>query len=191
MVKLAINVLLVLALLTLNVFASDSDGNKISNLESTILYNETVLKYESYDAGAISGSFDVKFTAMVISDPVKSKTVATGMKVTIIGDKNATSTVYLDSAEVQNLSNAIALVKSVSEKNATEKIEPYTEILYSSKGGFKFGYLNKGVNAGVFESRSGLSIRTPSMESVFKDDEKRLGQIQSIIATVLFNVSRK
>ena len=191
MVKLAINVLLVLALLTLNVFASDSDGNKISNLESTILNNETVLKYESYDAGAISGSFDVKFTAMVISDPVKSKIVATGMKVTIIGDKNATSTVYLDSAEVQNLSNAIALVKSVSEKNATEKIEPYTEILYSSKGGFKFGYLNKGVNAGVFESRSGLSIRTPSMESVFKDDEKRLGQIQSIIATVLFNVSRK
>lgn len=191
MVKLAINVLLVLALLTLNVFASDSDGNKISNLESTILNNETVLKYESYDAGAISGSFDVKFTAMVISDPVKSKIVATGMKVTIIGDKNATSTVYLDSAEVQNLSNAIALVKSVSEKNATEKIEPYTEIIYSSKGGFKFGYLNKGVNAGVFESRSGLSIRTPSMESVFKDDEKRLGQIQSIIATVLFNVSRK
>ena len=96
MVKLAFNVLLVLALLTLNVFASDSDGNKISNLESTILNNETVLKYESYDAGAISGSFDVKFIAMVITDPVKSKIVATGMKVIIIGDKNVTSTVYLD-----------------------------------------------------------------------------------------------
>ena len=191
MVKLAFNVLLVLALLTLNVFASDSDGNKISNLESTILNNETVLKYESYDSGAISGSFDVKFTAMVITDPVKSKVVATGMKVTIIGEKNATSTVYLDSGEVLNLSNAITLVKSVSEKYATEKIEPYTEILYSSKGGFKFGYLNKGVNAGVFDSRSALFIRTPSMESIFKDDEKRLGQIQSIIANVLFNVSRK
>jgi len=191
MVKLTINVLLVLALLTLNVFASDSDGNKISNLESTILNNETVLKYESYDAGTISGSFDVKFTAMVVTDPVKSKVVATGMKVTIIGEKNATSTIYLDSGEVLNLSNAITLVKSVSEKYATEKIEPYTEILYSSKGGFKFGYLNKGVNAGVFESRSALSIRTPSMESIFKDDEKRLGQMQSIIANVLFNVSRK
>ena len=113
------------------------------------------------------------------------------MKVTIIGEKNATSTVYLDSGEVLNLSNAITLVKSVSEKYATEKLEPYTEVLYSSKGGFKFGYLNKGVNTGVFESRSALSIRTPTMESIFKDDEKRLGQIQSIIANVLFNVSRK
>ena len=191
MVKLAFNVLLVLALLTLNVFASESDGNKISNLESTILNNEAVLKYESYDSGTISGSFDVKFTAMVITDPVKYKMVATGMKVTIIGDKNVTSTVYLDSGDVLNLSNAIALVKSISEKYATEKIEPYTEILYSSKGGFKFGYLNKGVNAGVFDSRSALFIRTPSMESIFKDDEKRLGQIQSIIANALFNVSRK
>jgi hypothetical protein len=191
MVKLGVNVLLVSALLTFNVFASDLDGSKISNLESTILNNETVLKHESYDAGAISGSFDVKFTAMVLTDPVKSKIVATGLKVTIIGDKNVTSTVYLDSGEVQNLSNAITLVKSISEKYATEKIDPYTEILYSSKGGFKFGYLNKGVNAGVFDSNSSLFIRTPSMESIFKDDEKRFGQMQTIIANVLFNVSRK
>ncbi|MDD2542759.1 MAG: hypothetical protein PHH28_17195 [Desulfuromonadaceae bacterium] len=191
MIKLAINVLLVLALLTCNVFASDSAGSKMSNLESTLLNNETVLKYESYDSGAINGSFDVKFTAMVVTDPAKSKKVATGMKVTIIGDKDATSTVYLDSDEVQNLSNAIASIKTISEKYATEKIEPYTEILYSSKGGFKFGYLNKGVNAGVFESRSALFIRTPSMQSIFNDDEKRWGQMQSIIANVLFNVSRK
>jgi hypothetical protein len=191
MMKLVINVLLVLVLLAFNVFASDSDGSKISNLESTLLNNETVLKYESYDAGTISGSLDAKFTAMVITDPVKSKIVATGMKVTIIGDKNATSTVYLDSGEVQSLSNAITLVKSISEKNATEKLEPYTEIVYSSKGGFKFGYLNKGVNSGMFDSRSSLFIRTPSMESILKDDEKRFGQIQSVIANVLFNVSRK
>lgn len=191
MVKIAVNVLLVLALLTVNVFASDSEVHKISNLESTILNNETVLKYESYDSGAISGSTDVKFTAMVITDPAKAKMVASGMKVTITGDKNATSTVYLDSEEVQSLSKANTLVKSVSEKYATEKIEPNTEILYSSKGGFKYGYLNKGVNAGVFESRSSLFIRTPTMESIIKDDEKRLGQIQSIIANVLFNLSRK
>ncbi len=188
--KLAINVLLVLALLTCNVFASESAGSKMSNLESTLLNNETVLKYENYDSGAISGSFDVKFTAMVVADPATSKKVATGMKVTIIGDKDVTSSVYLDSDEVQNLSNAIASIKTISEKYATEKIEPYTEILYSSKGGFKFGYLNKGVNAGVFESRSALFIRTPSMQSIFTDDEKRWGQMQSIIATVLFNVSR-
>ena len=56
MLKLAVNVLLVLALCTLNAFASDTAGKKISNLESTILNNETVLKYDSYDSGAMSGS---------------------------------------------------------------------------------------------------------------------------------------
>lgn len=191
MLKLAINVLLLSALLALNAFASDSEGKKISNLESTILNSETVLKYDSYDAGSISGSFDVKFTAMVITDPVKSNVVATGMKVTILGDKDATSTVYLDSDEVQNLSNAITLIKSISEKYATEKREPYTELLYSSKGGYKFGYLNKGGNAGMFESSSSYFIRTPSMESLIKNDEKRLGQMQSIIANVLFKVGSK
>jgi hypothetical protein len=191
MLKLAINVLLVLVLSTLTAIASDSDVKKISNLESTILNNETVLKYESYDAGTISGSFDVKFTAMVITDPVKSNMVATGMKVTIIGDKNITSTVYLDSEEVKNLSNAIALIKTFSEKNATEKVEPFTELLYSSKGGFKFGYVNKGINSGMFESNSALFIRTPTLESTLKNDEKRLGQIQSIIANALYKMSSK
>lgn len=191
MLKLAVNVLLVLALFTLNAFASDSESKKMSNLESTILNNETVLKYESYDAGMISGSFDVKFTAMVITDPVKSNVVTTGMKVTIIADKNITSTVYLDSEEVQNLSNAIALVKTISEKYATEKIEPYTEVLYSSKGGFKFGYLNRGISSGMFESNSALFIRTPAMESILKNDEKRLGQMQSTIANALYKMGSK
>lgn len=191
MFKTAVNVLLVLSLLTFNVFASETDGGKLSNLESTILNNDTVLKYESYDSGVMSGSFDVKFTAMVVTDPVKSKIVASGLKMTILGDKNATSTVYLDSSEVQNWSNAIAQIKAISAKYATEKIEPYTEMMYSSKGGFKFGYLNKGLSGGVFESKSALFLRTPSMESIIKDDEKRLGQIQTIIASVLFNVSRK
>lgn len=191
MLKLAINVLLVLALCTLSAFASDSDGKKISNLESTILNNETVLKYESYDAGMISGSLDIKFTAMVITDPVKSNVVATGMKVTIIGDKNITSTVYLDSAEVQNLLNAIALIKTVSEKNAKEKLEPYTEVLYSSKAGFNFGYINKGINSGMFESNSALFVRTPTMESILKNDEKRFGQIQTTIANALYKMSSK
>jgi hypothetical protein len=191
MLKLAVNVLLVLALFTLNAFASDSGVKKISNLESTILNNETLLKYESYDAGMMSGSLDVKFTAMVITDPVKSNVVATGMKVTIIGDKEATSTVYLDSEEVQNLSNTIALIKTISEKNATEKIEPYTEVLYSSKGGFKFGYLNRGMNSGMFESNSALFIRTPAMNSILKNDEKRLGQMQTIIANALYKMSSK
>lgn len=191
MLKLAINVLLVLTVFTLNAFASDLDGKKMSNLESTILNNETFLKYESYDAGVISGSCDVKFTAMVISDPVKSNIVATGMKVTIIGDKNITSTVYLDSAEVHNLSNTIALVKTISEKYAVEKIEPYTEMLYSSKGGFKFGYLNRGINSGMFESNSVLFIRTPTMESILKNDEKRFGQLQTTIANALYKMSGK
>lgn len=189
--KLAINVLLLLALFTLNAFAADSDGKKMSNLESTLLNNETVLKYESYDAGMISGSLDVKFTAMVITDPVKSDVVATGMKVTITADKNITSTVYLDSVEVQNLLNAIALIKTISEKNAKEKIEPYTEVLYSSKGGFKFGYLNKGINSGMFESNSALFIRTPTMESIFKNDEKRLAQIQTTITNALYKMGNK
>lgn len=191
MLKIAINVLAVLALFTLNAFAADSDGKKTTNLESTLLNNETVLKYESYDAGMISGSFDVKFTAMVISDPVKAAVVATGMKVTIIGDKNVTSTVYLDSAEAQNLLTAIALIKSISEKNATEKIEPYTEVSYSSKGGFKFGYLNKGINSGMFESSSALFIRTPTMESVLKNDEKRLGEMQTTITNALYKMSSR
>lgn len=191
MLKLVINALLVVSLFALNAFASDSDGKRISNLESTILNNEAVLKYESYDAGMISGSLDVKFTAMVITDPVKSNVVATGMKVTIIADKNITSTVYLDSVEVQNLSNAFALIKTISDKNATEKIEPYTEVLYSSKGGFKFGYLNRGINSGLFESSSALFIRTPTMESILKNDEKRLGQIQTTIANALYKMSSR
>jgi hypothetical protein len=191
MLKLAINVLLVLGLFTLTAYASDPDGKKISNLESTILNNETTLKYESYDAGIISGSFDVKFTAMVITDPVKSDVVVTGMKVTIIGDKNITSTVYLDSAEVQNLLTAITLIKTISAKYASEKIEPYTEVIYSSKGGFKFGYLNKGINAGMFESSSALFIRTPAMESLLKNDEKRLGEMQTIISSALYKMSSK
>lgn len=191
MVKRVVNVLVVFALLTCNVSAAETAENRISKLESTMVNNESVLKYESYDSGSISGSFDIKFTAMVVTDPVKSQPVASGMKVTIVGDKDTKSTVFLDLEEVQNLSNAIALVKSISEKNATEKLEAYTEVVYSSKGGFKFGYLNKGVNTGVFDSRSSLFIRTPAMESTFKDDEKRFGQLQTIIANILFNVSRK
>lgn len=191
MLKLAINVLLVLTLLSLNAFASDTDGKKISKLESAILNNETILKYESYDAGTISGSLDVKFTAMVISDAVKSNVVATGIKVTILGDKNITSIVYLDADEVQNLSNAIALVKTISTKYETEKMEPYTEVLYSSKGGFKFGYLNKGISSGMFESNSSLIIRTPTLESSIKNDEKRFGLLQTVIANALYKMSSK
>jgi hypothetical protein len=189
MLKLAINVLLVFSLFTLTAFASDSDSKKMTELESTILNNETVLKYESYDAGVVSGSFDVKFTSMVITDPENATKVATGVKVTIFGDKDMTSTVYLDSEEVQNLSKAIALIKTISAKNATEKIVPYTEVLYSSKGGFKFGYLNKGLNAGMFESNSALFIRTPTLESILKNDEKRLELMQSTIANALFQIS--
>lgn len=191
MLKVAINVLLVFSLFSLTAFASESDGKKISKLESTILNNDTVLKYESYDAGVISGSLDVKFTSMVITDPENAAVVVTGMKVTILGDKDTKSTVYLDSEEVQNLSKAIALIKTISAKNETEKIEPYTEVHYSSKGGFKFGYLNKGTNAGMFESNSALFIRTPTMESILKNDEKRLGQMQSTIANALFKMSGK
>lgn len=191
MFKIAINVLLLLALFTLNAYASDADGKKASKLEATILNNETLLKHESYDAGTISGSFDVKFTAMVISDPVKSNVVATGIKVTILGDKNVTSTVYLDADEVQNLSNAIALLKTISAKNETEKLEPYTELLYSSKGGFKFGYLNRGISSGMFESNSALFIRTPTLESNIKNDEKRFGLLQTVIANALYKMSNK
>lgn len=185
MFKHAVKVLLVSALFVCNVHAAES------KLETSLGNNETVLKYESYDSGTMGGSFDVKFTAMVVTDPVKATTVASGVKVTILGDKDAKSVVYLDLEEVQNLSNAITLVKSISEKNATEKLEAYTEVVYSSKGGFKFGYLNRGAGAGMFDSKSALFIRTPAMESIIKDDEKRFGQLQTIIASVLFNVSKK
>jgi hypothetical protein len=191
MFKIAVNVLLVLALLSINAFAAETDGKKMSKLESTIMNNETVLKYENYDAGTISGSFDVKFTAMVITDPVKSSVVANGLKVTIIGDKNVTSTVYLDADEVHSLSNSIALMKTISTKYETEKMEPYTEMLYSSKGGFKFGYLNKGAGSGMFESSASLVIRTPTQESIIKNDEKRFGQIQSVIASALYKMTTK
>ena len=191
MIRCILNVLAILALLAFNSYAADLNGKKIPNLESTIMNNETVLKYESYDLGTISGSLDVKFTAMVITDPIKSNVVAAGMKVTIIADKNTASSVYLDADEVKGLSEALTLIKSISEKYATEKKEPYTEVMFSSKGDFKFGYINKGAGAGMFESGSSLFFRTPALESILKDDDKRFGIVQSTIANALFKISNK
>ncbi|MDD2898789.1 MAG: hypothetical protein PHI31_08750 [Desulfuromonadaceae bacterium] len=189
--KRIFSAVLLTSLLAINAMASESDQGKITKLETTVLNNETILKYESYEVGTIGGSLDVKFTAMVITDPAKASVVATGMKVTIIGDKNVTSSVYLDADEVKSLSDAVALIKLTSEKYATEKKEPYTELMYSSRGGFKFGYLNKGAGAGMFGSNSALFIRTPAMESILKDDEKRIGQMQSVIADALFKMGSK
>ena len=188
--KSVICMLMALSLFAADVFAQDATGKKMSNLENLIVNGEKLLQYDSYETGVLSGSFDIRFTAMVITDPEKSEILAKGMKATIMGEKEATSSVYLDFEEVQNLSKSLSLIKAVSAKFADKKREPYTEVVYSSKGGFKFGYLNRGVNAGMFSSNSALFIKTPDMVSTLKDDEKRFNQLQSIVNNVLMRISR-
>jgi hypothetical protein len=174
-----------------NVAAAEPSGRKQSNLEALLVNNETLLQSDSYDMGEMSGSLDVKFTAMVVTDPVKAEVVARGMKVTILGEKEVTSTVYLDQEELEALGKAIGVIKATAVKFADQKREPYTELAYTSKGGFKFGYLNKGAGAGMFSSSSALFIRTPELQSLLKDDEKRIAQMQTIVNNVMLRTTRK
>jgi hypothetical protein len=185
------SILLVTLLLAVNAFAQEPNSKKLSNIESLLINNETLLQYDSYEMGIMSGTLDIKFTAMVIADPVKSEIVARGMKVTILGEKDTISTVYLDQEEIENLAKSINAIKMFSAKCVDSKREPYTEMVYSSKGGFKFGYLNKGATSGMFGSTSSLFVKTPDMMSLLKDDEKRINQIQSIINNVMLRITRK
>ncbi len=188
--KRTILVLATLSLFAGTTFAAEPTAGKMSNLEAVIVNNDKLLQYDSYDMGIADGSLDVNFKAMIITDPEKGEVVVKGMKVTILGEKEATSTVYLDLEETQALAKSIGILKATSVKFAELKREPYTEITYSSKGGFKFGYLNKGAGAGMFSSSSVLFIKSPDLESEFKDDEKRFSQFQSIINNVLLKITK-
>lgn len=187
------HIIMVLALVSLctgTTLAAESKSSTMSNLETVIVTNDRLLQYDSYDMGSMGGSLDVNFKAMIITDPEKGAAVAKGMKVTILGEKEATSTVYLDLEETQALAKSIGIMKATSAKFIDLKREPYTEIIYSSKGGFKFGYLNKGASAGMFSSSSALFIKSPDMTSIFKDDDKRFSQFQVIINNVLLKITK-
>lgn len=188
--KRIIMVLAIVSLCTGTTFAAETKPSTMSNLETVIVTNDKLLQYDSYDMGIMSGSFDVSFKAIIITEPEKGVAVVKGMKVTILGEKEATSTVYLDLEETQALAKSIGIIKATSAKFVDLKREPYTEITYSSKGGFKFGYLNKGASAGMFSSSSALFIKSPVMESTLKDDEKRFSQLQSIINNVLLKITK-
>jgi hypothetical protein len=43
----------------------------------------------------------------------------------------------------------------------------------------------------MFESSSALVIRTPTLESTIKNDEKRFGLIQTVIANALYKMGSK
>jgi hypothetical protein len=110
---------------------------------------------DSYSIGRFSGTGGIQMDALVIYEP-NNPTKIKGLRaeVTESGELQRSNTSFIDFDELESLSQALAYMADLSTKWKGQQHEPYTEIIYTSKGELEVGFYQQGTKASAF-CRSG------------------------------------
>jgi|SRR6185437_10212052 len=106
---------------------------------------------DTYSLGRLFGTGGVQMDAMVIYEP-NSPTKIKGLRaeVTESGQLERSNTSFIDLDELESLSQALAYMGDLSGKWKGQQHEPYTEVIYTSKGEFQVGFYQKGKTTSAF-----------------------------------------
>ncbi|RCK72655.1 MAG: hypothetical protein IGBAC_0466 [Ignavibacteriae bacterium] len=136
-----------------------------------------VVVKDFYRLGTVKGNFgsSMEFSALVIYEPGRESERLRGLKVEINGggryERNNSS--FLDFDEVESYSKAVSyLTQTASSWKAGSK--EYTEVIFSTKDDFSFGFYQKGTEQTCF-SESGYVGKATCFFDV--DDLKAIQQI--------------
>ncbi|HET7873219.1 MAG TPA: hypothetical protein VFL42_11950 [Terriglobales bacterium] len=122
-----------------------------------------LLVKESYDLGRVTGRFggSMQMTAIVISEPDSTqKMKGLRIEVTEGGGTERSNASFVDMDELESLSQGIAYMMKAANDWAGPGHQPYTELIYTSKGELEIGFYQKGKEALAF-------CRSGSMRSAF------------------------
>ncbi|HXG06030.1 MAG TPA: hypothetical protein VNI77_01730 [Nitrososphaera sp.] len=116
-----------------------------------------VVVKDFYRLGTVKGKYgsSIEFSGLVIYEPGRESERVRGLKVEVNGGGRSerSNSSFLDFDEVESFSQAVTyLVKTTSSwKTATRE---YTEVIFSTKDDFSFGFYQKGAEQTCF-SQSG------------------------------------
>ncbi len=123
-----------------------------------------------YDLGRVSSLGSAEFNGLVIYEPAgPQKIKGLRVEVTESGSLERSNTSFIDLDELPSLSDAISYISDLSRKWSGQRHEPYTEVIYVSKGEFSVGFYQRGTDASAFV-RSGTIgaatayLKTPDLE---------------------------
>jgi hypothetical protein len=124
-------------------------------LEAFLGKRGTMMIKDSYSLGSIRGTGGVTMDALVIYQP-NSTTKIKGLRaeVTESGELERSNTSFIDYDELESLSQALAYMSNLSTKWKGQQHDPYTEVIYTSKGEFEVGFYQQGTKSRAF-CRSG------------------------------------
>jgi hypothetical protein len=122
-----------------------------------------LLLKETYDLAHIGGRFgssmDVK--ALTISEPNSTQKIK-GLRVEVNegGRLERSNISFIDMDELESLSQGIAYMMKVANDWAGAGHDPYTEVIYVSKGEFEVGFYQKGKETAAFCKSGNISSAT-------------------------------
>lgn len=135
-----------------------------TKLEAFLGKRGLVFVKDFYDVGRVKCEYgDVDMKGLVIYEPGSSQKIK-GLKVEVTQSGRSNSS-FIDMDELQSLSDAISYVSDLSRKWAGQTHEPYTEIMYVSKGEFDLGFFQKGTKATAYVSSGTIGSATAFLQT--------------------------
>lgn len=112
---------------------------------------------DSYGIGQVGNLGSAEMDALVIYEPGSSQKIK-GLRVEVTegGRLERSSVSFIDLDELQSLSEALSYMSNLAAKWNGQVHEPYTEVIYSSKGEFKVGFFQKGTETSGFVSSGSI-----------------------------------
>jgi hypothetical protein len=128
-----------------------------TKLEAFLGKHGRLIIKDFYDLGQISSAGRVHMDGLVIYEPGSpDKIKGLRVEVTESGSLERSNTSFIDLDELKSLSDAIAYVSDISKKWQGQSHDPYTEIIYSSKGEFEVGFYQQGTKSNAFVSSGSI-----------------------------------
>jgi len=142
-------ILIPILLMTLTSFQvrdpqSGKEAEKLTKLEAFLAKKGILVIKEFYDLGEVSGEYGskVRVDAIIVYEPGKETQRIKGLRIEVFdGERSQAS--FLDIDEAESLSKALQYMIDLAKrwKKASRK---YTEVIFSTKGGFKIGFYQSG-----------------------------------------------
>ena len=146
-----------------------------TKLEAFLGRHGRLIVKDFYDLGQLSSMGHVQMEGLVIYEPGSSdKIKGLRVEVTESSSLERSNTSFIDLDELKSLSDAISYISDLSKKWQGQSHEPYTEIVYSSKGEFDLGFYQKGTKSSAFVSSGSIGKATAFLKTADLDRLKSM-----------------
>jgi len=136
-----------------------------TRMEAFLAKKGNLIVRDSYSLGEVSGLGKIAFDALIVYQPGVEAQSLRGMRVEITeaGSYEHSDVSLLDLDELEGLSAAITYMTNLAREWEGTSRDPYTEVMYCTKGGFTIGFYHSGMNQEVFARSGYVSQTTMSM----------------------------